>query len=70
MATQAQRDSLDIDEAITRIEKMQTEIGKMLIEMDKTRQDIKLAGPHTFFQGAVAMAALIGAGVALAHLWH
>jgi hypothetical protein len=35
MATQFQQDTLDIDEQITRIEKMQTEISKMLVETQK-----------------------------------
>ena len=61
MATQPQRESLDIDEQIARIEKMQAELQKVM-------QDIKLATPQMFFQGALAMAALIGAGAALAKL--
>ena len=32
-------------------------------------QDIKLTTPQMFFQGALAMAALIGAGAALAKLF-
>ena len=50
MATQPQRESLDIDEQIARIEKMQAELQKVM-------QDIKLATPQMFFQGALAMAA-------------
>ena len=61
MATQPQRESLDIDEQIARIEKMQAELQKIM-------QDIKLATPQMFFQGALAMAALIGAGAALTKL--
>ncbi len=61
MATNPQREALDLDEQIARIEKMQAELSKIL-------QETKLATPQMFFQGALAMAALIGAGVALAKL--
>jgi hypothetical protein len=39
-----------------------------MIKMQKLTQDLKLATPLMFFQGAIAMAALIGAGAALANL--
>ena len=40
----------------------------MKVEMGKLMLETRLATPQTFFQGAIAMAALIGAGVALAKL--
>lgn len=53
---------LDMREQLERIDKMQAETRKIM-------QDTKLATPQTFFQGALAMAAMIGAGVALAKLF-
>lgn len=57
---------LDLKEQIARIDGMQAELQKFMWETLKLRQDMKLATPQTFFQGALAMAALIAAGVALA----
>lgn len=75
MASQPFRETLDIEEQLSRIRKMGVEQDKMLLEshklvteIQKITQDIKLATPQMFFQGALAMAALIGAGVALAKL--
>ena len=45
---------------------MQAELQKLMRETQKMSQDTKLATPQMFFQGAIAMAAMIGAGVALA----
>ena len=39
------------------------------IRTEKLIQETRLATPQTFFQGALAMAALIGAGAALAKLF-
>lgn len=61
MASNPQRETLDLDEQIARIQKMNAALGKIL-------QETKLATSQTFFQGAIAMAALIGAGIALAKL--
>lgn len=69
MATQPQLDKLDIDEQIARIEKMQAELQKVMRETQKIVQDTRLATPQMFFQGALAMAAMIGAGVALVKLF-
>ena len=52
---------LDIREQLARIDKMQADLQKIM-------QETKLATPQMFFQGALAMAAMIGAGVALAKL--
>jgi hypothetical protein len=58
MASTADTDRLNIVEQISRIEKTQAELGKIL-------QDTKLATPAIFFQGMLATAALLGAGAAL-----
>ncbi len=58
-----------IDEQAARIDKMQAELQKTMVETQKIVQDIKLATPQMFFQGALAMAALIAAGAALAKLF-
>ena len=63
MATQLDSEPpLDIREQLARIDKMQAELQKIM-------QDTRLATPQMFFQGALAMAALIGAGAALAKLF-
>lgn len=70
MATQLDSEPpLDIREQLARIDKMQAELQKVMRETQKLGQDIKLATPQMFFQGALAMAALIGAGAALAKLF-
>lgn len=58
MASQAQREILDIDEQIARIEKTQAEVRKIV-------QETRLATPQMYFQGSLATAALIGAAVAV-----
>jgi hypothetical protein len=45
------------------------DIGMTRIRTEKLIQETRLATPQTFFQGALAMAALIGAGAALAKLF-
>lgn len=69
MATQPFTEILDLEEQIARIQKMRREDEKTSVEIQKLIQDIKLATPHTFFQGALAMAGLIGAGVALSRVF-
>ena len=53
---------LDIREQLARIDKMQAELQKIM-------QDTRLATPQMFFQGALAMAAMIAAGAALGKLF-
>ena len=60
---------LDIREQLARIRSMAVEQDKRQVEIQKLMQDIKLATPQMFFQGALAMAALIGAGAALTKLF-
>ena len=70
MATQLDTDPpLDIREQLVRIDKMQAELQETQVKINKMTQDIRLATPQTFFQGGLAMAALIGAGAALAKLF-
>ena len=57
-----------VDEQIIRIRKLQAELDETMVKTQKLTQNIKLATPQMFFQGALAMAALIGAGAALAKL--
>jgi hypothetical protein len=64
MATQTQPD-FDHHEQLARIRKMLRDDEKMSVEINKMIQEIKLATPLVFVQGAVAMAGLIGAGAAL-----
>ncbi len=59
---------LDLREQLVRIDRTQAELQKFMAETQKITQDTRLATPQMFFQGALAMAALIGAGVALAKL--
>lgn len=64
MATRSDPDTpLDIREQLARIDKMQAELQKIM-------QETKLATPQMFFQGALAMAGMIGAGAALAKLFY
>ena len=63
MATKPEIDPpLDIREQLARIDKMQAELQKIM-------QDTRLATPQMFFQGALAMAAMIAAGAALGKLF-
>jgi hypothetical protein len=64
MATKSEPEleRLYVREQVMRIDKMQAELSQI-------QQEIKLATPQMFFQGALAMAALIGAGAALAKLF-
>lgn len=67
------RPTFDVREQLVRIDKMQVELNKTQVEIQKITQDIKLATPQMVlqlvFQGALAMAAIFGAGIALAKLF-
>ena len=69
MTTQTQHATLDLEEQLARIAQMRVESEKIQTQTTKLVQDIRLATPQMFFQGALAMAALIGAGAALAKLF-
>lgn len=62
MATVPQHEILDIAVQLVRI-------AEMRVRTDKLIQETRLATPQMFFQGALAMAALIGAGAALGKLF-
>lgn len=62
MVLKPQQEMLNIEEQLARI-------AKMRVETDKLIEETRLATPQTFFQGAIAMGALIGAGAALAKLF-
>ena len=62
MATVPQHEILDIEKQLVRI-------AEMRVRTDKLIQETRLATPQMFFQGALAMAALIGAGAALGKLF-
>lgn len=68
MASQPLREDLDLVEQLSRIRKTLAELDETFAKTRKISQDTKLATPQMFFQGAIAMAALIGAGAALAKL--
>ena len=75
MASQPLRDAVDLEEQLERIQGMRVEHDKMLLEshklvteVQKITQDIRLATPQMFFQGAIATAALIGAVAAIVKL--
>lgn len=69
MVTQFDQDPLGLQEQIARIRMIGIEQDKRQVEIRKLMQDIKLATPQMFFQDALALAALIGAGAALAKLF-
>lgn len=79
MATVPQHEILDVEEQLVRIAEMRVRTDKLIQDMQrgdekmsaeirKLIQDTRLATPQMFFQGALAMAALIGAGAALGKL--
>jgi hypothetical protein len=75
MATQLD-DPLDLKEQLARIDQMRASTEKAIADIQKTRVDIdkvqietKLITLATVFQGFIAIAALLGAGAALAKLF-
>ena len=76
MATQLEPKELDLQEQIARIRKTQEEVDKFAAEtrkvvadMIKTQADTKFQPWILILQGALAAAALMGAGVAFAKLF-
>jgi hypothetical protein len=76
MATQMDRAELDLQEQIARIRQMGVNTDKAIADMQKTHADIdkvlldtKIVSFSTIFQGLLAVAALIGAGAAIAKLF-
>lgn len=70
MATIAPDQPIDLREQLTRIDKMQAELQKLNADTLKVVQDTTLAKPQLLFQGALAMAALIGAVAAIVKLFY
>lgn len=83
MATQMDRNELDLQEQLARIRQMGTntdkaiadiqktrvDIDKALVDMNKIVKDTKITTFATVFQGLLAVAALIGAGAAIGKLF-
>ena len=83
MATQMDRNELDLqeqlarirqmgantDKAIADIQKTRVDIDKALVDMNKIVKDTKITTFATVFQGLLAVAALIGAGAPIGKLF-
>ena len=76
MATQLPPGDLDLQEQIARIRKTQEEVDKFAAEsrkavadMLKAQAEVRVLPLSTVFQGAIAFAAILGAGAALAKLF-
>ena len=83
MASLPHLEAIDYEEQLARLRKINTENERMLIEMQKMSQetlkliqdtqksslDVKFATPQVIFQGLLAIAAMLGAGAALAKLF-
>lgn len=70
MATAPIEPPIDLREQLTRIDKMQAELQKLNADTLKVIQDTNLAKPQLLFQGALAMAAMIGAVAAIVKLFY
>ena len=82
MATQIDLKELDLQEQLVRIRrnveegekfsaetrKLVAEMSKLNVDMSKSQSDLKYQPWFILFQGALAVAALMGAGAALAKL--
>ena len=68
MATLPNKDALDIDEQIARVSKLVEDIVKSQAETRKLTLETKIVPFSTVFQGLIAIAALMGAGAAIAKL--
>jgi hypothetical protein len=69
MATQIDPRGLDIEEQIVRIRKAQQEIDQISAETRKLLAESRVLSYATIFQGLIAIAALLGAGAAIAKLF-
>ncbi len=76
MATQLDPKMLDLEEQLVRIrrnaeksEKFSAETRKLVAEMTKAQSDLRYQPWFILFQGALATAALMGAGIAFAKLF-
>lgn len=69
MTTQPQHETLNIEEQLARIAQMRIDSEKSQAQTHKLIEETRLVTPQVIFQGAIAMAALMGAGAALAKLF-
>lgn len=69
MATTPQTDSFDLEEQLARIRRAREESEKFSAETRKFVGETKFMPLSTVFQGLIAIAALLGAGGALAKLF-
>ena len=76
MATQIEPKELDLQEQLVRIrrnaeesEKFSAETRKIVAEMIKAQADVKYQPWFILVQGVLAVAALVGAGIAIAKLF-
>ena len=68
MATQMDREQLDLEEQLARIRQMAVNTDKAIVEIQKDQADTKVVTFATVFQGFIAIAALLGAGAAIGKL--
>ncbi|MBY0303538.1 MAG: hypothetical protein K2W86_00110 [Sphingomonas sp.] len=69
MATQIDPKEFDLQEQLARIRKIQEESDKFSAETRKLLAESRTISLATVFQGAIAIAALLGAGAAIAKLF-
>jgi hypothetical protein len=69
MATQIDPKEFDLQEQLARIRKIQEESDKFSAETRKLLIETKTISFATIFQGLISVAALLGAGAAIAKLF-
>ncbi len=69
MATRVDQKEFDLQEQLARIREFQEESDKFSAETRKLLAEAKTISIAAVFQGAIAIAALLGAGAAIAKLF-
>ena len=69
MTTKPRYEPLDLEEQLARIAQMRVDSEKSQAQIHKLIEETRIVTPQVIFHGAIAMAALIGAGAALAKLF-
>jgi hypothetical protein len=69
MATQMDERELDLQEQLARIRQMGAEHDRIAAETRKLFAESRVVSVATIFQGFIAVAALLGAGAAIAKLF-
>ncbi len=69
MASSMNQATIDLEEQLARIQKMREETDRISQETRKLMAETKVVSYATIFQGLIAIAALLGAGAALAKLF-